>query len=107
MSTTTSSSTTTWPSWLPEPVYPIREKTIYPAIKTENKSPRPLARKKWPTPRKQWTLEWNEDTALIEEDYQSIRSFSWSNRDSSFEWTHPATNVTYTVILFRMNSNHQ
>jgi len=45
MSTTTSSSTTTWPSWLPEPVYPIREKTIYPAIKTENKSPRPLARK--------------------------------------------------------------
>jgi hypothetical protein len=47
-----------------EPIYPIKEKTYFPAIRTDKKSPVNQARKKWARKKKEWTLEWNEEVPL-------------------------------------------
>ena len=88
-------------SWLSisEPVYPIKERTIFPAVRTEKEAPYIQIRKKWTTPKKEWTLEWDEQCALPETEYQVLEAFFLAKQGSSFTWTHYATGITYIVMF--------
>lgn len=82
-----------------EPIYPLKEKTLYPAIRTEKEGPYMQSRRKWTSAKKEFTLEWDEKVSLTETDYQTLEAFFLANQGYSFTWTHPVTNVVYTVMF--------
>jgi len=83
----------------PEPKYPISEKSIYQTYQSEV-LPSDV-RKKWSGSKKVWILEWDDKCSLLETEYQYIRGFFLAKQGSSFTWTHPATNVSYTVMFMQ------
>jgi len=90
---------TSWPSWIAEPRFPIAEVTMFPALKTQKDAAYVQQRKKWTVPKRTWSLDWDDKVSMKEADFQSLLSFFIAKQGSSFFWTHPATNVTYTVMF--------
>jgi len=88
----------TWPT-IAEPIYPIKEKTLFPVVRTDKEAPYMQARKRWTSSKKIWTLTWDEKVSLTETDYQTLETFFLANQGLAFSWTHYATNVTYTVMF--------
>ena len=84
-----------------EPVYPIKEKLIFPAIRSDKKSPVKHGRKKWSVPKREWILEWTEEVPLPEADYQILEEHFLSHQGCSFYWTHYATGVVYNVMIYQ------
>ena len=89
-----------WPS-IAEPIFPIREVTLFPAYSTEKEGPYVQQRRKWSKAKKVFLLEWDEKCALTEADYQLLETFFLDNQGLAFTWTHVATAVSYTVMFIQ------
>ncbi len=87
-----------WPS-IAEPIFPIREVTLFPAYSTEKEGPYVQQRRKWSKAKKVFSLEWDEKCALTETDYQLLETFFLNNQGLAFTWTHVATGTSYTVMF--------
>jgi hypothetical protein len=88
-----------------EPIYPIKEKTYFPAIRTDKKSPVNQARKKWAKKKKEWTFEWNEEVPLSETDYQILENHFLTQQGNSFFWPHYVTGVIHKVTFYQDSLN--
>jgi len=89
-----------WPT-IAEPIYPIKEKTMFPAIRTEKEGPYMQSRPKWTSGKKVFTLQWDDKVSLPETDYQTLETFFLANQGASFTWTHPVTSVVYTCMFLQ------
>jgi hypothetical protein len=99
--TTTTIDLSNIAAWLgiAEPIYPIKETTLFPAYRNEKEAGYIQTRRRWTTPKKIWTLEWPEEIALSEVDFQILLAYFLANQGSSFSWTHYSTGVIYTVTF--------
>jgi hypothetical protein len=84
---------------LPDPIYPIKERTYYPAYKSQMDAPYRVIRRKWTLSKKIWTVEWTEENALTETNYQTLLTYFLAQQGSAFTWTHPDTSASYTVTF--------
>lgn len=91
-----------WPD-IAEPMFPVKESTEFPTIKTEMDGAYIHLRRKWTKSKKVFQLEWNEKVSMKETDYQILRQFFLEQQGLDFTWTHPATNVIY-IVLFNQDS---
>ena len=88
----------TWPA-IAEPIFPIKEATEFPTVRSDKEGPYVQMRRKWTRSKKTFQLEWDEKVSLSEADYQILRQFFIENQGDNFTWTHPATNIVYTVVF--------
>lgn len=82
----------TWPD-IQDPAKVV-EKFTKAQIKSRFESGKQISRPKHTRGRYQWSLEW---TALHEDDWALLKLAFNSDIGTSFEWTHPRSQITYTV----------
>ncbi len=87
-----------WPT-IAEPIFPMKEITLFPVYQTEKEGPYIQQRRKWTLKKKIFQIEWDEKCALTETDYQLLETFFLDNQGLAFTWIHIATAVSYTVMF--------
>lgn len=92
------SSAVDWPD-IAEPLFPLKESTEFPTLRSDKDGSYLVMRKRWTQMKKTFQLDWDEKVSLTEIDYQLLEAFFLVKQGDKFTWQHPATDVVYTVMF--------
>lgn len=81
-----------WPSISP-PDYGLSEDFYKPQVRTEFEGNYVQSRPRSTRAVHRWSLKWS---ALLESEFQTLKTFFDTNQGTSFTWTHPLTSVSYS-----------